>query len=222
MKPVHVVLAIALLTAAFLAANHWRGPSATSPTTTAAAPENDGIARGVRRARNEGIEAPASAAEPSAVPAPAAAGNAALQLAAERTVQDLAAVASGIDPQLRDRNLIAPRRANDGPDGPAFLELQSQFDAETADPGWSSAAEARILGRISQIDGLELVSLNAECRATICRVKLFHPPGTKMRSSLDALKLPADEIGFGDATEVATLGDDGVPISVLYLQRKGA
>jgi hypothetical protein len=102
------------------------------------------------------------------------------------------------------------------------VELETQFAAETADPKWSNAAEAEILGRVAQVAGLELVSLEAECRATICRVKLFHPPGTKVRSSLDTLKIHAEEIGFGHTAEVATLGDDGVPISVFYLQRKGA
>jgi hypothetical protein len=215
MKPFPVALSMLLLAAALLIA-HWSSRSEGPPTDTGA---------GHQGSEASGSDRPVAAkaatdSESSRTPSSAAAIVEA-QPATLRTAEDLAAVAESIDPQLRNRSLLSPRRRNSGHDGLGFVELQYQFDAETADAKWSSAAETRILGRIAQIAGLELVSLNAECRTTICRVKLFHPPGTQVRSALDALKVSPDELGFGQAAEVATLGDDGVPISVLYFQRKG-
>jgi hypothetical protein len=134
------------------------------------------------------------------------------------TTENRTAVAGDMDPQRGSRISIVPRRR----EAPGFMAMELQFGTEAPDPSWSGTAEARILGRVLQITGLELVSLTAECRATICRVQLLHPPGTRVRPSLNTLKAPANEIGLGHAAEVATLGDDGVPISVLYFQRKGA
>jgi len=51
------------------------------------------------------------------------------------------------------------------------------------------------------------------------RVKLFYPPGTNALSSLEKLRPIAQPIGFDHVVEVATLGEQGVPISLLYFQR---
>jgi hypothetical protein len=216
MKLVPVALSMLLLAAALVIAQWNR--SENPPTDTGRTAREGSEASG--SSRSVAAEAAADAESPP-TPTPARPASTVQQRPATlRTAEDLGAIAEGIDPQLRNRLLLSPRRPNTG-EGPNFIEMESQFGTETADANWSGAAEARILGRIAQIANLELVSLNAECRATICRVKLFHPPGTKVRSSLDTLKLPADEMGFGHAEEVATLGDDGVPISVLYFRRKG-
>lgn len=131
---------------------------------------------------------------------------------------DLGAVVERIDPLLRERNVIM--RAPDSKQaGPGFVELESRFGTETADPTWSRGMEARILDQVAQVNGLKLVSLEAECRATICRVKFFHPAGTNALSSLTKLVPMATAIGFSGVAQVATLDGKGVPISLLYFQR---
>jgi hypothetical protein len=137
------------------------------------------------------------------------------------TEQDLTELVGGIDPLLRDRNLIT--RPRDSTRTAYDLEdMELRFSAEGTDPTWSNWMEARILGQVSQVTGLGLVALDAECRETICRIKLFHPPGADALSSLDKLKPIGKQIGFGHGVEVATIGEDGVPISLLYFLREDA
>jgi hypothetical protein len=132
--------------------------------------------------------------------------------------EDLSAVTAGIDPLLRERNVIM-RAPDPKQTGPGFVELESRFGTERADPSWSRGMEARILEQVAHVDGLKLVSLEAECRATICRLKLFHPAGTNALSSLGKLVPMAAAIGFSHVVQVATLDANGVPISLLYFQR---
>jgi hypothetical protein len=104
--------------------------------------------------------------------------------------------------------------------GPGFEELESRFGTERADPSWSPGMEARILEEVSLVDGLKLASLEAECRATICRLKLFHSAGTNALSSLGKLVPMATPSGFDHVARVATLDETGVPISLLYFRRE--
>lgn len=136
----------------------------------------------------------------------------------DSTEEDLGAVIAGIDPLLRERNVIT-RAPDPKQRGPGFVELELRFGTETADPSWSRGMEARILGQVAQVNGLKLVSLEAECRATICRVKFFHPAGTNALSSLPKLVPMATAIGFSDVAQAATLDEKGVPMSLLYFQR---
>jgi hypothetical protein len=135
--------------------------------------------------------------------------------------QDLKAVIEGIDPLLIERNVIM-RAPEPNQTGPGFVELESRFGQEAADAVWSRGMEARILDEVAQIGGLKLVSLETECRATICRLKLFHPPGTNALTTLSNLVPMASSIGFAHVVHVATLGENRVPISVLYFQRSQA
>ena len=54
---------------------------------------------------------------------------------------------------------------------PELLETEREFAAQSRDPVWSTATEADILGQIAGIAGLELASLNVECRTTLCRLQ---------------------------------------------------
>jgi hypothetical protein len=132
--------------------------------------------------------------------------------------EDLSAVIAGIDPLLRERNVIV-RAPDPKQTGPGFVGLESRFGTESADPSWSPGTEARILEQVAHVDGLKLVSLEAQCRATICRLKLFHPAGTNALSPLGKLVPMATAIGFSHVVQVATLDQNGVAISLLYFQR---
>ena len=80
--------------------------------------------------------------------------------------------------------------------------------------------ESQILAQVSQVSGLNLVTFDAECRQTICRIRLFYPPGTNALSSSERLKPLAGQLGFDHAVQAATIAEDGVPMSLLYLQRE--
>ena len=53
--------------------------------------------------------------------------------------------------------------------------LTSSFVAEDTDPSWSDFAEAQILGEISRLGGLSLITIDVECRTTLCRVQSVFP-----------------------------------------------
>jgi hypothetical protein len=58
---------------------------------------------------------------------------------------------------------------------PELIETERRFALEPVDPAWSTAAEAQILTKIAEVPGLELVSLDVECRQTLCRLQFVTP-----------------------------------------------
>jgi len=212
-QPIVIALVAACVAVALVLAIQWRVRSERAPvapvgTTQARAEDNRSGA-----AISQGATPPASS------PSPVAAQDAAAPLNESITSEeDFEAAVARIDPSLIGRNLI--QRAGDpASDGPAFDEVDERFSAESVDAGWSDGMEARILDQVAQIPNLGLASIEAECRQTICRVKLFYPPGTNALSSLEKLRPIARQIGFARVVEVATLGEQGVPISLLYFVR---
>jgi len=123
-----------------------------------------------------------------------------------------------IDPLLRDANLIVRRTDSTGTQ-PALVELETLFSSEGRDPSWSASTESRILSEVAQVANLAVTSHEVECRETICRLKLFYPPSTDTLSFAGRFEPLADVLGFGDPTEVVTVGEIGVPMSLVYFQR---
>jgi hypothetical protein len=76
--------------------------------------------------------------------------------------------------------------------------------------------EMRILDEVAQVAGLKLVSLEAECRATICRVKLVHPPGTNALTSLRNLVSMAIKIGFAHVVHRNARRESGADVGTLF------
>jgi hypothetical protein len=58
---------------------------------------------------------------------------------------------------------------------PELIETERAFATEPVDRVWSTAAEAQILAKIAEVPGLELVSLDVECRQTLCRLQFVTP-----------------------------------------------
>jgi hypothetical protein len=219
-KSTRVAFAAALLAVALVIAGQWLTHSERSPTKINAAMRRGPAvaptaARGATGA-NTDAQAPI---EPLSTTSPTIDAPVETSQGSPPAEPDIPALAEGADPLLRQRNLIT-RSGDAEQNGPAFADLESRFSTEDVDASWSGAMEAQILAQISQVAGLALVTLNAECRRTICRVKLFYPPGTNALSSLDKLRPVAAQIGFAHVVQVATLGDDGTPISLLYFQRR--
>ena len=59
---------------------------------------------------------------------------------------------------------------------PELLEAERAFVAERVDPAWAGATEGHILGEIARTTSLELVTLQVECRTSMCRIQLVQQP----------------------------------------------
>ena len=211
-RSVLVVLAVVLLAVVLVVGSPWRSqPNRAAAESDAATADLEHAPSVARLISARPQDAPSPTVEPATT-------TLATEVLRDSPEEDPRAVIEGIDPLLREQNVIMrapdPKRTGSG-----FVELESRFRTETADASWSLGMQARILDQVAQVNGLRLVSLEADCRATICRVKLYHPAGTNALSSLDELVPMATAIGFSHVVQGATVGEHEVPISVLYLQR---
>jgi hypothetical protein len=113
---------------------------------------------------------------------------------------------------MAQRALSAMSLRDPGPDG-----VGKAFAAEPVDPFWATGMEGRILEQLAQAEGLQVVTMQVECRTSMCRVQLveFAP---KQRGVADFAELVR---GFGlDVWRVNGVVDQsGTPTSVAYLGR---
>lgn len=102
---------------------------------------------------------------------------------------------------------------------PEMLETERVFAAESVDPGWSTAVEASVLARFAEMPGLSLVSLNVECRATLCLLQFVTP------------QTPAPDYPNPNVAEIAQsaglkslwmfgIRAAGAPVTLAYLERR--
>lgn len=138
-------LAVTLCGAAALYA--FRPPGRSIDDETAAATAGANVTSAGEKPVAYGVvDAPADEADARA---------AAQQLAPERVTPSLA-------------ELMLP----DGRLPPPLSEAQETFAAEPVDPVWAPEAEARILSEIATATGRPMVTLQAECRSTVCRLQV--------------------------------------------------
>ena len=102
---------------------------------------------------------------------------------------------------------------------PELTSIEMAFAAEPVDPLWASGMEGNILGHIAQVKGLQLVTMQVECRTSMCRVQLMEPPSKSpdMAAFRDLVR------GFGlDVWRMQNLGNQsGATTTVAYLARPG-
>src|SRR6185503_6570196 len=55
---------------------------------------------------------------------------------------------------------------------PIFRENEKAFAVEPLDPPWSRSREAEILGQVAQMSGIRLLTIEVECRTSMCRLQL--------------------------------------------------
>jgi hypothetical protein len=58
---------------------------------------------------------------------------------------------------------------------PGLDGIDQAFAAEPVDPSWATGMEGNILGQLAQAN-LQLVTMQVECRTSLCRVQLIYPP----------------------------------------------
>jgi hypothetical protein len=221
-RSVHIAAVVAVLVVAFVIANQWRGePQRVQPKANATTGSPVESASSGARVVAGGTQGSRPPSESPSTGTATIDGADTVPTDSVPAQQQLAELVAGIDPLLGDKNLIV-RARDPGTKGLGLGDVELRFRTEGTDPTWSKQMESQIIDQVSRISGLGLVRFDAECRATICRVKLFHPPGTNALSALDQLKPLGRQLGFDKIVEAATIGEDGVPVSLLYLRRDGA
>jgi hypothetical protein len=100
---------------------------------------------------------------------------------------------------------------------PQIAEVELAFAAEPIDVSWAAGAEANVLGKIAQINGLELVDLRVECRSTQCRVQLTQPVWRGTTPPTDVI----GATGLEPHWVLSLLGRGGSLDTVAYLWREG-
>jgi hypothetical protein len=108
------------------------------------------------------------------------------------------------------------------PPQPAFVAADGRFAAEAIDPLWAPRMEAEILDEFAQVGSARLVTLEVECRTTVCRIEVLERAvgGREMRPEERAPvfgQLAARlELGSPKASLFET---DGTVTSLGYLAR---
>lgn len=102
---------------------------------------------------------------------------------------------------------------------PGLASIEKAFAAERVDPLWAPGMERNILEQLAQAKGLQVVTMQVECRTSMCRVQLVEPP-SKRRGPEGFLDLVRD---FGlDVWRVNGFVDqNGTPTLVAHLARPG-
>ena len=100
---------------------------------------------------------------------------------------------------------------------PGSAGMEHAFAAERIDPLWATAMEGHILGQLAQAN-LQLVTMQVECRTSLCRVQLMERPSESadMAAFRDLVR------GFGlDVWRMNNLGNQsGATTTVAYLARR--
>ena len=101
---------------------------------------------------------------------------------------------------------------------PGMAGIEQAFAAERVDPLWATGMEGHILGQLAQTD-LQLVTMQVECRTSMCRVQLVERPSKSpdMAAFRDLVR------GFGlDVWRMlGSRNQSGATTKVAYLARPG-
>lgn len=123
---------------------------------------------------------------------------------------------ASISAALTDQDLPPERRMQPPPE---LLETERVFAAESADPLWSTAAEAGVLRRIAEIPGVAYLSLNVECRTTLCLLQFVESPTPVPKSGIvDVVDLVKPQ-GLKSVWMMGIRVRGGAPVGIAYLQR---
>ena len=123
---------------------------------------------------------------------------------------------ASISAALADQDLPPERRMQPVPE---MLETERAFAAESADPQWSTATEAAVLGRIAEIPGAAYASVNVECRTTLCLLQFVESAAPAPKSGIvDVVELVKPQ-GLKSVWMMGIRVRGGAPVGIAYLQR---
>jgi hypothetical protein len=119
--------------------------------------------------------------------------------------------------QLAPTPMVQKARSAQFLANPGLAGMEQAFAAERVDPLWATGMEGNILGHIAQAN-LQLVTMQVECRTSMCRVQLMERPSKSpdMAAFRDLVR------GFGlDVWRMNNLGNQsGATTTVAYLARR--
>jgi hypothetical protein len=133
----------------------------------------------------------------------------------------------------QQNNFIVQDAAGNGGVPPQLVDGEREFAAEPIDATWAPGAEAKLLGFIAQMPGLELVDLQVECRSTMCRLQMTQPPASPDDNGQLRFNMLRDELGMAPRWMMAIVDGTGPPgpprpgaaprtmRSIAYLWREG-
>ena len=93
----------------------------------------------------------------------------------------------------------------------------SVFASESNDPSWSDFTEGQILGEISRLSGMSLITIDVECKTTLCRVQSAFPT-TNARARQRLLGVAAT-LGLEPRPVVAVSNASGNVVFLAYFAR---
>ena len=123
---------------------------------------------------------------------------------------------ASISAALADHDAPPERRM---PVLPELLETDRAFAAESVDGAWSTATEARVLGRIAEIPGAAYVSLNVECRTTLCLLQLVQSAAPAPGSGIADIAKLVEPQGLESLWMFGIRVRGGAPLGIAYLKR---
>ena len=217
------IVALGAALAVLIAINVFR-PEEPGSADADIAPRPSSAGDGERR--DEGLAAEHPAEVVRGAPSPARGANAtAADGRAPPSESQLAPVSlpnpgpfASISAALEEHDVSPERRIRPPPE---MLATERAFAAESVDPGWSTAAEASVLARFAEIPGLSLVSLNVECRKTLCLLQFVTPQAPAPDYPNPNIAEIARSVGLKSLWMMG-IRVGGAPVSLAYLERAGS
>ena len=105
---------------------------------------------------------------------------------------------------------------------PETVETDRAFAAESVDPVWSAATEAGVLSRIAEIPDAAYVSLNVECRTTLCLLQFVQAATPAPSSGIAEIAELVEPQGLKSLWMFGIRVRGGAPLGIAYLQRADA
>jgi hypothetical protein len=101
---------------------------------------------------------------------------------------------------------------------PGLDGIDQAFAAERVDPSWATGMEGNILGQLAQAS-LQLVTMQVECRTSLCRVQLIYP--SSKSTEAETFRELERDLGLEVWRVWRAVDEIGTPTSVAYLARAG-
>jgi guanyl-specific ribonuclease Sa len=100
---------------------------------------------------------------------------------------------------------------------PGLAGIEQAFAAERVDPLWATGMEGHILGQLAQAN-LQLVTMQVECRTSMCRIQLVEPPSK--RTDPGTFHDLVRELGLDVWRVNGFVDQSGTPTLVAHLARR--
>jgi hypothetical protein len=101
---------------------------------------------------------------------------------------------------------------------PGLASIEKAFAAEAVDPLWAPGMERNILDQLAQAKGLQLVTMQVECRTSMCRVQLVEGP---KRMDMPAFRDLVSAFGLDVWRMNGFVDQNGTQTKVAHLARPG-